>query len=776
MIRLEVAVEMFKRKPFKNRTAFDHLMASLPSRGVLAGTGILALAAFIAYLPSMNGGFVFDDNLLLTKNDLVRSPDGLRRLWCTTEAVDYWPATNSAFWLQWQLWGMNPTGYHLTNVILHVIESLLIWTILRRLSIPGAFLAAMLFALHPVNAESVAWISSLKNGMAMLFLLLSIVWYLKCDMPVASAAAPQAEAIGRLATTATPESARHRCSTGRCLLPAGRCLFWYGMSLTAFVLTMLSKGSAIVLPGLLLGILWWRRPLTRADFVRLTTFFFVAIILAGVNVWFQTHGKDIVIRNASFTERLLDAGGVIWFYVYKTVLPVDLSFIYPQWRTEIGAAQWWLPLLAAIVVTVALWWFRGGWSRPLFFAWGFFCVSLVPVMGFTDVGFMKYSLVADHYQHIAMIGLIALVAAGWHVWHKRSQSATRKATVAVAVALIAAFSFLTWRQSELYHDPIHLYQATLTKNPDCWVVHSNLAFALADAGLLKDATEQFRQTLHLRPDFADGYNDLGLTLATAGQIAEAVENYRQALRLRPDYADAHNNLGAALFQAGSREEAIEHYEQALRSRPDYASAHNNLGLALVNAGRVNEAIKHYEQALRLRPDFASAHNNLGTALVDLGRREEATEHYMQALQLNPDYAEAHDNLGLVLVDTGHVLEAIEHYERALRLKPDYVNAHNNLAVALAGMGQLSEAVKHYQQALRLMPGNAYLYFNLAISYSKMQQPSDAIEAAQKGLDIARGRGKQAQAKQIEDWLNSYRASLPNDSKRLAPQSGSQRGN
>jgi protein O-mannosyl-transferase len=576
------------------------------------------------------------------------------------------------------LWETNPIGYHVTNLILHIVEALLIWIILRKLSVSGAFLAALIFALHPVNVESVAWIAQRKNTLSMLFFLLSILWYLK---------GIQWAEIQRAPGRGTASDFIHPSS----FIPHPSYFYW--LSLAALMLAMLSKGSTAVLPVLLLGILWWLRSLTRWDLLRIAPFFLLAIVLTGVNIWFQTHGKDIEIRNAGFLERLLGAGCVPWFYLYKALLPLNLAFIYPQWHIEIGNLLWWLPLLAAIFVTTVLWRYRKGWSRPLLFAWGFFCVSLLPVMGFTDVGFMRYSLVADHYQHIAIIGVIALAAAGWSIWHKRARNRPLWVTTAVAVVAMGTLTCLTWRQSTIYHNSNRLYQATLQNNPGCWVAYYNL----------------------------------GLDLYNLGQMQEAIEYYEQALLLNPEYTEAHYNLGNAFAQTDRLQEAIEHYQHALRLQPKYTRAHNNLGNAFVKAGRLQEAIEHYQQAIRLKPDYADAHFNLGRTLVDSGRLQ----------------------------------EAIEHYQQALRLKSDYANAHINLGIALAKVGRLQEAIEHYQQALRLKPGYAYLYFNMALAYADSRKNSEAIAAARKGLELARSQGQGELAKQIEDWLNAYRASLSN---------------
>ncbi len=388
---------------------------------VLAGVALIVLAAFLAYLPYLKGGFILDDDKLLTDNGLIKAADGLYRFWCTTDAQDYWPVSNTTLWLEWRLWEMNPTGYRVTNLILHMAEALLLWLILWKLSIPGAFWAAIIFAVHPVNVETVAWISQRKGLLAMLFFQLSILCYFT---QVSGGCSDNAQRSRH-----TPYAGPAHGVYGLLIGP------WYWLSLAAFVLAMLSKGSVAILPMLLLGIIWWRRTgtvpifasakmglapsVSRWDLARTAPFFLVAVVLAAVNLWFQTHGKEEAIRSAGFVERLLGAGGVVWFYLYKAILPLNLFFIYPQWHIQVGKLLWWLPLMAALIVTAVLWRYRRIWGRPFLFAWGFFCVSLIPVLGIIDVGYMKHSLVADHYQHIAIIGVIALATAGWSVWRER---------------------------------------------------------------------------------------------------------------------------------------------------------------------------------------------------------------------------------------------------------------------------------------------------------------------------------------------------------------------
>jgi tetratricopeptide (TPR) repeat protein len=678
---------------------------------MLAGLGLIAVVALIAYIPSIDGGFIWDDYLLLVDNPLVKDSNGLHQIWCTAQAIDYWPATNTSFWIEWRMWGMNSTGYHVTNLVLHIFESLLIWIILRKLSVPGALLAALIFAVHPVNVESVAWIAQRKNTMAMLFFLLSILWYLRAEMPTASLGLEPARSHGEPLERATSPWP---------LAPSPSPIF-YWLSLAAFLLAMLGKGSVAMLPALLLGIIWWLRPLTWRDLLRIAPFFVVAAILAAVNVEFQTHATDKVVRAIGFTDRLLGAGGVVWFYLYKAILPIDLAFVYHQWHITASAILWWMPLLAVLALTAVLWRFRKSWSRDVLFAWGFFCVALLPVMGFTDVAFMQYSLVADRYQHIAIIGVIALASAIWSAWLRSARGEIRPLAIIVAVAAIGALIFLTLRQNALYHDAMTLYQATLDKNPDCVMAQFNYANALSKTN---------------RPQ-------------------DAIGHYKQAIRLKPDFAMAHYGLGNTLVKTGRAEESIEHFQEFLRLKPGHAEVHNSLGNAFAQLGRPNEAMEQYEKALGINPASPEAHMNLGNILLQEKRPQEAIEHFQQVLQLQPEKSEAYANLGIALAQSGQLPEAADNFRLALTQNPNDPETHKNLGNALMQTGRPNEAIEHFKQALQIKPNYTGAYFLMAMAYANINQTTEAITAAQKALNLARSQKQTALAGQIEDWLNSY---------------------
>jgi tetratricopeptide (TPR) repeat protein len=704
---------------------------------ILLGVSAIALAATLSYWPALHGGFVLDDDLLLTESKLIKAPDGLFRIWFTAEPVDYWPVTNSSLWIEWRLWGLDPTGYHVTNLILHISAALLIWLVLRRLSIHGAFLAALLFAVHPVNVESVAWISQRKGLLAIVFFLLSIYFYLRAQQP--------------------QDPIEKESTSWKAPLTAGR---WYWLSLLFFLLAMLSKGSVAILPLVLLLIAWWqRRQLKIQDLLRTLPFWVVATVLTGVNLWFQARSSAESFRTVGFAVRLEGAGAVVWFYLSKALLPIHLAFIYPHWQIHAGNWIWWLPVGAAAAVTAILFWRRNTWwGRPLLFAWIFFCVALVPVMGFTDVGFMKYSLVADHYQHIAIIAVVALAAAAWSYWNSHANGRLQRTTIFIAFALVSALAILTFQQSRLYRNGASLYAASLEQNPSSWLLHFNLGNALDDVHRPEDAVEQYRQAIAINPDYLEAHYNLGNVLAHLGHADEARQQYQKVLQLKPEWAPrVHNALGVLMDNAGHPQEAADEYRQAVDLMPDQAEFHFNLGNALLALGRTQESTEQYQQALKLRPDLTEARDKLRSLAT--GGTLSALDRYQQALQQNPNSAELHYNLGNALVRAGRAREAFDHYQTAFRLKPNFVEAYNGLGAALLMTARPQEATKYLEKALQVKPDYVQAAANLANAYSQTNRPDEALAVAQKALEMARSQGQTAVAQQMEAWLASYRAKL-----------------
>ncbi|MGO9243200.1 MAG: tetratricopeptide repeat protein [Verrucomicrobiia bacterium] len=608
---------------------------------------VLVIVTFAVYFPVLRGGFVFDDDILITGNSMVKASDGLYRFWFTTEAPDYYPLTSSLWWLEWRWWGTNPTGYHVVNVLLHAVNAILVWTILRRLKIPGAWLAGLVFAIHPVNVATVAWISEQKNTLSMLFYALAILLYLQFD-----------------------ETRDWR---------------WYAGSLGAFCLALLSKTAVVMLPVVLWGCVWWTRGrVTRKDVLRNMPFFALSLVMGLVTMWYQYRlpwGKPVPGTDG-FAFRLAAAGCAPWFYLGKALWPVNLMTAYPKWQIDTSRWVSYLPGAALIACFLVFWWKRRTWGRPLLFGFGYFVVMLFPVLGLLKQGPYRLTFVADrwnHWQYFSMVGVIALAVAAVDEVRRRAGERRGYWTAAAGTALLMALAATTWSRNCVYAGNETLWRDNVAKNSGAWLAYNNLGNALARAGRVPEAIVQYEQALRINPDLAEAHNNLGNLLMRSGRMPEAREHLERALRIDPNLAEAHNNLGTALAQTGEITDAIAHYQQALRIQPRYAEAHYNLGIALERAGKREDAIAQFEQALRIEPDFAEAHYNLGTVLGQAGRMPEAIEHLEQALRIEPDFAEAHANLGNALAQVGRVPEAVAQYKLALRLKPDFAEARTALA-------------------------------------------------------------------------------------------------
>jgi tetratricopeptide (TPR) repeat protein len=394
---------------------------------------------------------------------------------------------------------------------------------------------------------------------------------------------------------------------------------------------MLSKGSVAILPLVLLGLIAWRRRLELADFLRAGPFFAVAVALTLVNIQFQNHGATNPIRTAGLVERGLEAGATVWFYLSKALLPVNLAFFYPLWHIRIEDIRWWLPLAAAVGFTALLWW--KGW-RAAGFAWGYFCVALIPVMGFADIYFMKYSLVADHYEYLALIGVLAWVSAVWWGGVGARFGKLRGVAAAAVVALLAG---LTWRQTHRYRDAETLYRVSLQQNPECWPAENNLGMIANAAAQPVAAFMHFGRALDLNPDFAEAHYNLGRLLKLMPDGAgRALPHFARTVALNPRFGDARYWLAECLEDLGRTDEAVVQFEAAIRLQTNFLfQTQNDLGVTLANAGQLAAALPHFEEAGRLNPRVATVQLMLAQALGQLGRTQEAQAHYQEALRLDP---------------------------------------------------------------------------------------------------------------------------------------------
>ena len=680
---------------------------------------LLVAITLAAYLPALLGQFVWDDDGYVTDNRLLHSLNGLWQIWFVPGATpQYYPLTFTSFWVDYHLWQLNPLGYHLVNVLLQALNAILLWTVLRRLDVPGAWLAAAVFAVHPVNVETVAWVTERKNLLAGFFYLSAALACLRFWL-------------------ANPATADNRVPGGS-RTPATGLGDWkfYWPALFLYLCALLAKTATIALPVAVLLVVWWKRgKVGWRELFPLAPFLAVGMAMGLFTVWVEKH---IVFGQAargewafSFLERCLIASRAVWFYLGKLVWPHPLMFVYPRWEIHAAQPLAYLPVLALIVVLFILWLNRKGWARPMLVALAYFLALLFPVLGFFNVYFFRYSFVADHFQYLASIGPLTLAAVGI----SRLFGLFKKQEPALCGALVVVLGAFTWQQCGTFADKETLWRDTLVKNPDCWMAHSNLGLLLGNEGRMEEAMEHYHKAIQINPNFSEALDNLGNALAAQGRFDEAIENYRQAIQINPNYATAPYNLGAALAAQGRFEEAIQNYYKAIQIYPNFSEALNNLGNALAAQGRFDEAIKNYRKAIQINPDFSEALYNLGAALAAQSRFDEAIKNYRQAIQINPNYLEAQYNLGNALAARGRFDEAIESYRRAIQINPNFSEALDNLGNALAAQGRFDEAIENYRQAIQINPNRPEIFFHLGVALGQLGRPREAVVQYREALGL-----------------------------------------
>jgi tetratricopeptide (TPR) repeat protein len=670
---------------------------------------LLLIAVIFVYQPVWHGKPIWDDDAHLTPPGL-RSSQGLARIWIEPGATQqYYPLIHSIFWVEYKLWGDTTLGYHLINILLHAFSALLLWKILRRLQVPGAYLAAAIFALHPVCVESVAWISEIKNTLSGAFYLGAALVYLRFD----------------------------RTRNWR----------FYFVTLGLFLLGLMSKTVIATLPAALLVVFWWQRGKLswKQDVLPLIPFFLVGIGAGLFTAWVEW--KFVGARgsgyNFSIIDRLLIAGRAIWFYLGKLVWPVDLAFIYPRWH--VSQTVWWQYLfpITALLVSVGLWLLSRRNRAPLA-AWLFFVGTLFPALGFFNVYPFCYSFVADHFQYLAGIGPITLAAAGIAILFRTLMNKRQFLKPIVCGTLLLVLGVSSWRQSGMYTNIETLWRTTIAKNPNAFLAYNNLGNKLALQGKTPDAIAQFRRAIEIKPDYAEAHYNLAIVLDRQGKPDEAIDNYQKALEINPDFAAAHNNLGTALLNQGRLEEASEHYHQALDKDPAFAEAHSNLGFLLTKQGGTAEAIEEYRKAIELNPNCAEFYNNLGNLLAAQRRADEAIGQFQKALEVEPDNAKVRYNLANILSAQGRWDEAIEHYQQALKQMPDSTHAHYQLGLALQSRGKFAAAVAQLHKVLELDPKHVMAQNNLAwllatCPDNSLRNGQKAVELAQQAVQLSGGK-------------------------------------
>jgi tetratricopeptide (TPR) repeat protein len=672
-----------------------------PRRRAFAFALVLTGIAILAYRPAWNGGFLWDDDVYITNNELLTAHDGLRRIWFSLDSPSqYFPLVYTTFRVEHALWGLNPKGYHWVNLVLHISNALLVWLVLARLKVPGAWLAGAIFALHPVQVESVAWITERKNVlMGFFFLLTLLTWIAFVD--------------GK---------------TKR------RWLF-YGLALFLYLFALSAKTTACTLPAALLLTLWlqhkvidWKR------IAQIVPFFVLGIAMGALAMWWERYHQGTsraVFTFLSPIERILVASRAVWFYLSKLFWPSDLTFIYPRWDIAPTHFLNYVWLLAGFVLCLAIYFLRRYLGRSVEVAAAFFVATLSPVLGFIMLYTFRYTFVADHYQYLACIGPIALVSAGL-VNLAGTFKNSRGLILGSALGVVTVLATLTWRQAAMYGNIETLWRTTLTRNPGCWMAHNNLGIVLFGKGQLDDAIAHYQTTLEMQPNFWDADYNLGSALLGKGRVDEAIFYCDKAVRMQPNDPDAQVALANALLQKRRIDDAIVHYQKAVAIRPDYFLARSGLGHALLEKGKLDEAVEHSRAALLIQPNDADSHTVLAIALDEKGQSAEAIEHYEKALMISPQSVSALNNLAWLLATGSN-----------------------------ASLRNGVRAIQFAQQADQLSGGkNALVLRTLAAAYAEAGQFGKAIESTRAAMELGRSQGDDSLVTQLQQEIALYELALP----------------
>ena len=699
-------------------------------------------ATLLLYFPCLSGQFLWDDVVLIRENPVLRGENALVRIWLTREPYDYWPLTYSIYWLNWHLWGEWTFPYHVQNVLLHALNALLLWHVLHLLAVRNGWLSSLVFALHPVNVEAVAWIVQLKTLLSSALFFAALICYLRYR----------------------DRQSENRDTGGTPALPSG-----YYLALLLYLLALLAKTSVVILPVVMLIVLWHRQGrLGKRDLIETVPFALLSILLGAIGVWFQ-YARAIgshVIRTDTVLERLCCAGWAVWFYLGKTVVPVGLTFVYPRWQIDATRASSYVPLAGVLLTLVVAWHWRRRWGRLPLTCWSYYVVALLPVLGLVDIYFMRYSFVADHWQYLAIGGIIPLLLAMMQAFLRGICRLRAGAVGALSVLLLAVLATLTWRQQGIYRNEGVLWQDTLAKNPTCGLAHTRLGLLCKESGDLRAAEHHYLQALQLRPDFHETHSDLAVIFTQRGMVSKAIEHYRRALAIHPFSAATHSNLGRLLGDLGQYRQALEHLRQAIRLDPGFAKAHNNLGNVLLAQDKLKEAEEHYQTALSLMPDFAEAHSNLGALRLKQGKSAEAFEQYSKALQLDSSLVPAHWGLGLLLACRGQAADAVEHYRHALAAQPGSADMARELAWILAA--DETPDIRDGNAALRLAEHANRLTGNrqpacldaLAAALAETGRFTEAAGIAQEAERLAKENGKAPLADAIRNRRRLYESGRP----------------
>ena len=650
---------------------------------------VLGILILIVYSPVYNAGFVWDDKAVY-ENPHILSWTGISNIWCYPASmipyeIHYWPLTHSSFWLENKIWGQDPGGYHRTNVLLHLLNTLLLWWFLTRIQLPWAWIAALIFGLHPVHAEPVCWILGRKDLLSFFFYLISVFSY-------------------------------YRFMTNR---KRREILF----SFIFFCLALLCKSIAVTLPGAILLINYYMRKFRVRDLIWPGLFSMTGLLYASLDISLCGSAEKLNF-SLGIIERAIICGKSWWFYLGKLIYPADLIAVYPRWEASTNFFNI-LPFPAAISVMSILVVFRKR-IPCLFGSFAFFTISLLPILGIIPFGFMRYSYVADRFQYLASAGIICGFTVLIHHILSDKDRIWRRISIVGLSFLMIAYCSITWTIAVSYGSKQSLFERVIARNPDAYIAFYNLGAVAANENKYAEAAEKFLTAYKIKPDHGDVVIQLGTNLMLSGQDREAEKYLNEATIKYPESVTSWINLGNVRLRLGNREQAILAYQQALKIDPENSLANNNLGFCMMKSGRISKAIDYLKTAIQTHPDSLEAHLNLARAWQEQQNSEKAVYHYNEVLRLSPNNVEALNNVAWILANPENNKNEI--YREAARLaeKASQLTHFQDpgildtLALAYHRLGWLSKSKTALNQAIdaSLQNGNNTLSNQLRGKFSK----------------------------------------------------------
>ena len=692
---------------FAGNRAAPAALPGLPAGwpGAALPIAALLLLTVAAYWPAFFAGFVWDDNKFIVEEAAVRQLSGLLDIWFNSSSLlesHYWPLLYTSFWLEHKLWGFNPAGYHAVSILLHGVNSVLLWRLLARMGVPGAWAIAAVFVLHPVHVEAVAWIIARKDLLATFFYLLAVGCWLRY---------------------------RERPQAGTYL------------ALLAFYLAgTLSKTVAITLPATLLVWVWWQQGrITARDFSQVAPLFLLGLVIGGYGISHYATETPTAAEH-SLAESVIIAAKALWFYAGKLLWPEPLLFIYHHWDKNPAQLLNWLPVLGALALAAALWLARHRIGRGPLAGALFFAITLAPTLGLVPFRFMQFSFAADRYQYLALAGLVAVLVGGAVHLGQRLMAADAKLAPrhwrqlgwGALALMLTSYGLLSHQRSLLFQDQVVLFRDVVATNPSANEVGHILGTFLMERKRWQEAEEAYLAALEHYPAEIKIHANLASILMEQERLEEAEQLLQQAL----EYESAHLNrqqsletatgevvavrinLGLILKRLGRLEEAEQALERALELKPGSKEARHNLVLVLQEQGNHAKALRLLEQIARLNPSV-DVYYQMGELATELGQTAVAERYFNRALSASPESAYALKQQAVVLFQSGKYEESLRMFRQSIARNPEDAEAHANLGAVLGQMGRYQEAVHSLEQALAIDPGLKAVRENLEKARSQL---------------------------------------------------------